>query len=256
MSSFPPPQLKYKLALSDIQEHRLSRLSIWRSFIVALCSTSVFLWVILPGWQIEHQSQISIEGNKLVSKNFIYSTLNFKYPQFIWAINSTNLAQKIEATPSIAGVRINKTLIPSKLIIFLQEKKPVALATFKGKVGFLDSDGQWIAQKFYDNISTDFALPKLKVLNYQTQYQQTWRNIYKLILSHSELQITELQWTQSGNLLVQTKIGKVLLGSNFSKLEQQFTTMLELQTLPNYLENSKIAYIDLSNSEPNLIQKY
>ena len=254
--SSPFPQLKYKLALIDLQESRLSRLAIWRATIVACFTIGIFLLSILPDWQIQHQSQISIKGNKLVSKQFVYSALNFEYPQFIWKIDGGNLAKQVELTPSVAEVRINKTLIPPKLIVFLQEKTPVALAILSGKVGFLDSNGQWIEQKFYDNISADFALPKLRVLNYNAQYQQTWRKLYQLVLSHPELEIKELQWSQSGDLLLKTKIGKVFLGSNSARLKTQFKTMLKLQALPNYLGSSKIDYIDLSSANLNLIQKY
>ena len=256
MSFIPPPQLKYKLALVDIQENRLSRLAIWRAAIVVCITISIFVLGILPYWQIEHQSQIIVKGNKLVSKNNIYQNLDFAYPQYIWTVNGGNLAQKVVRLPSVAEVRINKSLIPPQLIVFLQEKNPVALATLAGNVGFLDSNGQWIAQKNYDNIHADFALPKLKVINYQVQYQSTWQKIYQLILSHQELKITELKWSQSGNLFLQTKIGKVALGSNSTRLKKQFTTMLKLQTLPKYIENNKIDYIDLSSSDLNLIQKY
>ena len=256
MSSFPPPQIKYKLALVKAQDIRLSHQTLWRSCFVVFCAVSIFLLATLPYWQIKHQSQIEINGEKLISKSSIYNALKISYPQFIWKINGLNLAKQIESIPSIAGARINRIIIPPKLIVSLQEKAPIALATSQGKVGFLDTNGLWIDQKFYDNISADFALPKLKVLNYQIQYQPEWVDIYQLISLYPELEITELQWNQSGDLLLHTKIGKVFLGSDLSQLKRQFKTMLKLQNLPDYIENSQIAYIDLSNPNLDLIQKY
>lgn len=256
MSSFPPPQLKHKLALINIQKQRMSRIAIWRSGIVALFTVGVFLLTILPYWQIQHQSQIQVKGNRLVSNTFIYSTLNFEYPQFIWTINGSNLAKKIESLPSIDAIRINKNAIPPKLIITLQEKQPFAIAISSGDVGFLDLSGSWIAQKFYDNINEDFALPTIKVINYKPEYQQKWRSLCRLISLYSELNITEVQWSEHSDLLLSTKIGKVFLGSNSALLRKQFTTMLELLDLEGYDKKSKIAYIDLSNPKSSIIQKY
>ena len=108
MSSFPPSQLKYKLALVDIQKKRMSRLALWRSSIVAICTVGIFLLAILPYWQIQHQSQIQVKNNRLISDNFIYSNLNFEYPQFLWTINGSHLAKIVESVPSVNVARIDK----------------------------------------------------------------------------------------------------------------------------------------------------
>jgi cell division protein FtsQ len=256
MSAFPPPQLKYKLALVDIQEQRLAQIALWRACLVIGCAISLCLLLTQPYWQIKHQTQIQINGTKLLSKNTVYNALKFDYPQLIWTINGLNLMQKIESIPSVEATNITKQIIPPQLIISLQEKKPVALATFHEKVGFLDLDGQWIAQEFYENINTNLALPKLQVLNYQNRYQEPWKTIYQLISLHPELKITTVQWDESSNLFLHTKIGTVFLGGDLSQLKRQFKIMLQLQNLPAYVDNSQIAYIDLSNPNLNVIQKY
>jgi cell division protein FtsQ len=256
MSEFPPPQLKYKLALIDLQAQRLARIALWRACLVIGCAISLCLLLTQPYWQIQHYTQIQINDAKLVSKNTIYSALKFDYPQFIWTVNGLNLVQKIESIPSVEAANISKQIFPPQLIISLQEKKPVALATFQEKVGFLSLDGQWIAQEFYKNINTNFALPKLQVINYQTYYQQQWKSLYQLISLHPELKITKVQWDESNNLFLHTKIGTVFLGSDLSQLKRQFKIMLKLQNLPAYVDESKIAYIDLSNPNLNMIQKY
>jgi len=256
MSSFPPPKLQYKLAVIDIQEARLARIALWRSCLIIGCALSLGLLATLPYWKIKHQSQIYLSGNKLVNQNSLYTALEFGYPQFIWTINSTKLADKIESIPAIEVARIDKQIIPPKLTIYLQERIPVAIATSLGKVGFLDIDGEWIPQHLYENSSHDFSLPKLAVLNYQPQYQKSWKTIYQLISLYPELKISEIQWNHSGSLFVQTNLGRVFLGSDSSRLEQQFKIMSKLQNLPEHIEKSKIAYIDLSNPQLNSIQKY
>ena len=254
MTQFPPPKLQHKLAVLDLQERRLSRLAVWRSGLITCCALALGLSATLPYWKIKHQSQIQLDG-KLVSSETIYKVLNFPYPQFIWTINGSNFAQKLESIPSVQAARINKQIIPPKLIINLQERIPVAIATSRGKVGFLDIRGEWVAQEFYNNINSNFTLPELTVLNYQYSDRQTWIAIYQLISLYPELEINEIQWDNSG-LFIQTKLGRVFLGTNSVRLEQQFNILLKLQNLPEHIDNSEIAYIDLSNPQINLIQKY
>lgn len=256
MSAFPPPQLQYKLALVKLQKHRSRRISLWRACLLICCTMSLGLVATLPYWQIKQQTQLEITGDKLVSEKAIYSNLKFTYPQFIWTVNGLNLAQKIESIPSIETAKVNRRIIPPSIIISLQEKSPVAVATFQEEVGFIDSQGEWISLKFYDNINADYPLPKLKVINYERQFRAAWNRIYQLISLYPDLKISEVYWDQSGRLFIQTKIGQVFLGSELSRLEQQFKIMSKLQNLPDHLESSEIAYIDLSNSEVNLIQKY
>ncbi|MGF1588200.1 MAG: cell division protein FtsQ/DivIB [Pleurocapsa sp.] len=256
MSAFPPPQLQYKLALVKLQQHRLARLSLWRSCWIIICTMSLGLAATLPYWQIKYQSQIKINGEKLISENTIYDVLHFTYPQFIWTINGINLTQKIESIPSVEVAKVNKQLIPPQITISLQEKSPVALATFQGEIGFLDSQGTWIAEEFYSNINDSYLIPKLKVIDYKMQLRTTWRELYQLISLYPELEIDEVHWNQSNSLFLNTKIGQVFLGSELSRLEQQFKIMAKLKNLPAYLESSEINYVDLSNPDVFLIQKY
>ena len=256
MDVFPPPQLQHKLALVKVQKKKIYKISLWRSCSIVTLVMSLSWAATLPYWNIRHPNQIKISGNKLVGRDSVRTAIDFDYPQFIGTVNGLNISRQIESIPSIAVARVNKQITPPSLIISLQEKEPVAIATTEGKVGFLDARGEWISQHFYTNIGSKSSLPGLKAINYRSSYQQQWHEIYQLISLYPELKINEIQWQNSGDLFVQTKLGKVFLGSNSSRLEQQFKTMLELGNLPNKLKSSEIAYIDLSNPEVKLIQKY
>lgn len=255
MSGLPPSQLKYKLALAKVQKHHLARLALWRSCVLIGCTLGIGLAANLPYSKIEHQTQVEIEGTKLVSEDAIYTALDLAYPQFIWMLNGINLTQKIESIPSIEAAKVNRQALPPRIKISLQEKVPVAVATSQGKIGFIDRRGDWIASKFYAKIS-DRTLPKLKVIDYSIQSQQTWNKIYQLINLYPELKIDEVYFKDSGNLFVNTKIGRVFLGSETSLMERQFEVLARLENLPEHLDRSEINYIDLSNPESNLIHKY
>jgi len=256
MSVFPPPQLQYKLALVKLQQHRLTRLSLWRACFMVGCATGLGLLATVPNSQIESQSQIVINGEQLVSENTIRQALKFSYPQFIWSVNGIELARRIESIPSVAAVKVSKQIIPPTIAISLQEKTPVALATSQGQVGFLSQSGEWIEQKFYDNTDLDLPLPKLKVINYQSQFSSIWSKIYQLNLLYPELKITEVHWREGDGIFLKTKIGEVFLGSKSSRLEQQFKIISKLKNLSAQVDTEEIAYIDLSNPGVNLIQKY
>lgn len=256
MKEFPPPQLKYKLAVVKLQKQQTNRISLWRtSLMTGLTMTLGFLST-LNYWQIKEQHQIKISGEKLVAENTIYRSLNFNYPQPIWQINGEQLVSNIEAIPAIETAKINRRIIPPEITISLQEKQPVAVASWQGKVGFLDAQGTWIPQEFYRHLNPEKRLPKLKVIDYQLQFQQQWSQIYQLISLYPELKTSEVHWQQSGNIFIQTKTGRFFLGSELSRLEPQFQIMSKLKNLPQHLDSSQIVYIDLSHSEVNLIQRY
>lgn len=260
MTSSPPPKLQYKLAVLNIQQHRQSRIALWRSCFMVSCILGLGFLSSSSLWKIKDRSQLRFDGNRLVSTQTINDAIDFSYPQLIWSIEATNLAQKVESIPSVKAANVSRQIVPPRLIVSVQERTPTAIATSQGKMGFLDIDGEWIEQKFYTNIdnaqSSNFTLPKPIVQNYQSNYRQTWINLYRLISLYPELKINKVQWNQGGNLFLQTKIGKVALGANPSRLEKQFEIMLKLQNLSDSVERDQIAYIDLSNPDVNLIQKY
>ena len=251
-----PPQLQHKLALVKAQKRSLNKISLWRSSLIIAFTISLGWAAALPYWNIEHPNQIGINGEKLVSEDTIRNTIDFDYPRSIGTVNGLDISRRIESIPSIAAARVNKQIIPPRLIISLQEKEPVAIATLKGEVGFLNAEGEWISQQFYTNITSKTSLPDLKVINYRSEYRNQWHQIYRLISLYPELKINEIQWQKSGGLFVQAKIGKVFLGWETSRLEQQFKTMVKLDNLPSHLKSSEIAEIDLSNPKDMLIQKY
>lgn len=256
MGEFPPPQLQYKLALIKVQKQRLDKISLWRSCLIITLAMSLGWAATLPYWRIKDPSQIKIIGKKLVGEDSVRNAIDFEYPQFIGAVNGLDISRRIESIPSIAVAKVNKQIIPPHLIISLQEKEPVAIATSEGQVGFLNAEGEWISRQFYTDINSTTSLPDLKVINYPSENRNQWHQIYQLISLYPELKINEIEWQKTGGLFVQTKIGKVFLGFDSSRLEQQFKTMVKLDNLPSYFETSEIAYIDLSNPKVKLIQKY
>lgn len=256
MVEFSSPSLEPKLIRLGYQRRRKRRRSLWRSSMVISCALSLTGITASSYWQLKGREQVWIEGENLISETAIYTLLDLTYPQFLGTIPSYELAGKLESLPAIEAVRVSKQTIPPRLTIRLQERVPVALASSAGKVGFLDAEGNWIPPHLYKNISTNFPLPQLKVINFQPQDRASWSKIYRLISLYSTLKISEVRWDESESLFLKTELGTVYLGSDLSQLEDRFKVMVRLKNLPDRFDSSEIAYIDLSNPNLNLIQKY
>jgi cell division protein FtsQ len=249
-------KLKQKLSLLERRKRYCLYRSLWRSVFVGGCAIGLIFIFSLPYWQIQQKSQIQIEGATLVSKNTIFSKLGLTKPEYIWNISNHELVKKLETMSSLEAAKINKQIFPPRLIVLVKERQPVALALSKGKVAFLDRQGVWIPLTLYDRADRNFTLPKLKVVNFQPEYRDTWLELYRLITLYPIIKIEEIRWDESANLFLKTAIGTVYLGGNLSNLSNQFKTLARLKNLPNYFEISNIAYIDLSNPDFELIQKY
>ncbi len=248
--------LSSKLEHLRQKQQRERRRSLWRA-IVTIGGAIAFAGIGTSSyWQIKGETQVRIEGENLVSEAAIYTLLDLKYPQFLGATPSQKLAQKLESIPAIAAVRVSKQTIPPQLTIFIRERVPVALALSAGRVGFLDAEGTWIPSYLYGDLDKNFSLPQLKVINFQSQVRASWSEIYRLILAYPDIEITEVRWDESEGLFLKTELGRVYLGSDMSQLEDRFKVMVRLKNLPERFDSSKIAFIDLSNPQQNLIQKY
>ncbi len=256
MARLSSRKLQQNLHLLKQQKQKQLRLALWRSIVAISCTVGLLTVSRLPYWQIKESSQLDIGGENLIAEETLYSWLNFVYPQYIWSIPTQKLTKQLELMPSIAAAKITKQILPPRLIVKIQERTPVAIAAAAGKVGFLDPEGIWIDQKYYGKLRENLTLPSLKVINFQPSERNSWIKIYRLIRLYSVIKIEEITWDRSNGLFLKTEIGMVYLGSNRSQLEKQFKIMAQLKNLPDRVNPSEIAYIDLSNPNSNLIQKY
>jgi cell division protein FtsQ len=256
MTARPVSGLKQRVSLLERKKRRILYRDLWRSGFVTFFTTGLLLMASLPYWQIQQRFQVQIEGNKLVSKDTIYAILGLTKSQYIWNIPNQILAKKIETMASIEAAKVSKQIFPPRLIVLVKERQPVALASSIGKVGLLDSQGVWIPLDLYDRTQPGFKFPRLKVVNFKSEDRSGWSQIYRLISLYSAIKVDEVRWDGSANLFLKTEIGTIYLGSDLSKLPQQFKTLARLKNLPNYLEIGNVDYIDLSNPDFELIQKY
>ncbi len=255
MSTITSPELKRKLSRLKRQNREERQRAVWRAFFVSALAGSLIWVATLPQWQIKDRGQIYLKNNHLVKKEPILSSLALAYPQSIWTISSQQLSQQLESLPAIATAKVTRQILPPSLIVFLQERVPVAVAFSEGNMGFLDAEGTWLPGSFYQ-LDANFSMPTLKVTNWQPEYRSYWIEIYRLLTQYSTVKIFELRWEEPTNLILKTEIGTVYFGSPTERLKDKFIVLARLKNLPDYLKNSEIAYIDLRNPDLRLIEKY
>ncbi|WP_261220001.1 cell division protein FtsQ/DivIB [Ancylothrix sp. D3o] len=241
----------------------------WQTLGVSgLAAASV--WAISqPAWVIHQPEQISVFGNKFLSSETIRSLLPMKYPQSLLSVQPQEIAQKLETAAPIAKATVHRHLFPPGLTVHIKERYPVAIAQLsqgaldaKQKdsgnstsliVGVLDENGWWTPLKNYTALQQTIPLPSLKVIGNPSNYRENWPQLYQT-LSQSPVKVSEVDWQDSGNVILKTEIGTVHLGPYSSKFDEQLQVIDRMRQLPKHPRYSQIAYIDLKNPQSPAIK--
>jgi len=242
--------------------------AIWRSLVVSSLAGSVIWVTTQPDWVISEPEQINIEGNQFLSKPAIRSLLPLSYPQSLLRLQPFALAEVLESKGPIAEATVTRRLLPPALTIQVKERQPVAIALgaptadsgsalpIKPKpVGLLDSQGVWMPIESYMDLKRPFHLPTLKVIGLTTQNLSYWSQAYQAI-GNSPIKILEIDWRNPDNLIIKTELGMVHLGAFSPQFAEQLSVLDQMRKLPEKVNPSQIAYIDLQNPELPSIQMH
>ena len=256
MTAHRDPQLKQKLSLLKSEQRKIQYCYVWRSFVVSIFAGGMIAFAMSPRWQIKQQSQIIFKGDRLVKAAKLYPTIKISYPQSIVTIPSQQIERQLKSIPALESVRVNKTIFPPLVNIYIQERIPVATAVSSGKVGFLDRQGVWLDPSLYDPDNSKLPLTTIKVINFQPQYNTVWSEIFDLIAVYPTIDIKEVYWDRVGNLFLVTSNFKVLFGRDRSLLKHQFAI---LATFPDSALNKNlqnVAQIDLTNPDVPFLEQH
>jgi cell division protein FtsQ len=239
--------------------------ALWRTFAISSLA-GCLLWVaIQPMWVLNAPQQIVMKsGNQLLSDETIQSLLVLSYPQSLWRIQPSVIADSLKRQPTIAQASVSRRLFPPGLIIEIKERVPVAIVqTPKGgntdstskrvSVGLIDASGVWMPLEKYTSLNPTGKLPSLKVIGAPEQYLPYWTQLY-LLVSQSSVKVMEIDCQDPTNLILKTELGNVHLGPPSSQLSEQIKILTQLHHLPSKLNSSLIEYIDLQNPDNPLVQ--
>jgi len=224
---------------------------IWQiTFITGL--TGAMVWIaMLPDWQLRSSQQIDIEGNQLLSPDTIKKALPIKYPQSIFQIQPQAIATQLESSIPVSKVVISRTIFPSKLVIQVQERLPIANSARKGKSGFLDAEGIWMPTKSYPSTINK---PSLVVLEPSDRAIANWSSLYRQV-SQSQIKISQIDARDESNLILVTDIGIIYFGTYKASL---FTTQLEtldrLRNIHERVSSNNFKHIDVSQPDNPILE--
>jgi cell division protein FtsQ len=233
--------------------------TVWQSF--ALVSlTSGLLWAtVQPTWLIKTEQDVEVSGNKLLSSDKIQSLLPLSYPQSVWKIEPSRIAQSLQKQPLIAQASVTRRLFPPGLIIGVRERVPVAIAqkssakNDKTTISLIDATGVLIDVEANNLKTTRVGLPNLKVIGSHEQYREFWSQLYQAVSTVS-VKITEIDCQDLTNVILTTEIGRVHLGALGPQLTEQMKVLAQMRNLPTLVNTTKIQYIDLTNPDSPTVQ--
>lgn len=211
-------------------------------------------------WLIQSSAQLNVSGNHLLSDEAVQNLVPLTYPQSLMKVEPEVLAQQLLSRGPITAADVTRQLLPPRLNVHVEERVPVAVVLPVGEgdsaggtqylqAGFLDAHGAWMPLSSFGLGSASPQLPTLQLRGIQPQYQRYWPQIYETI-SRSPVAITEIDWQDPNNLVLETALGTVYLGPYSPELDQQLATLDKMRNLPDQLSDSEVARIDLSN--PNV----
>ena len=262
--------------------------ALWRALAVTGFTSALFWVAIQPMWVLKDSEQIVIKsGDRVLTQKDIYSLLGLSFPQSLWRVKPSVIADSLRKQPNIVKATVSRRLLPPGLMIEIQERVPVAiaqktqdqtvtnciLASFptgqpadvkscwqnsgtakkENELGLLDASGVWMPLSSYILINPKAKLPQLIVIGSRAQYQLFWTQVYEAI-SHSSLKVTEINFQDPTNLILKTELGNVHLGSPSNRLTGQIQALVQMRRLPDEVNPSNIDYIDIKNPAIPLVQ--
>jgi cell division protein FtsQ len=240
--------------------------AIWRTFAVSSLLGGL-LWVASqPMWVLESPKQIEIKsGSRSLSPEAIKTVLVLSYPQSLWRIEPSRVADSLTKQPTIAKASVNRRMFPPGLIIDIQERVPVARALTNqqatinrdtnsaSSTGLLDANGIWMNEEKYTSLNPTVKLPSLIVIGSFEQYRPYWNQLYQSV-SQSSVKVMEINCQDPTNIILKTELGYVHLGAASPQISEQIKVLAQMSHLPTQLNPNQIEYIDLKNPESPLVQ--
>lgn len=214
---------------------------------------SGFGWIITQSdWKISRAEQIQIEGNQYLSDQTVRSILAIPYPQLIIELAPAQLTAKLLAQGSIASAKIDRRLLPPRLIVQIQDLPPVAgvmASEHTEAQTFVNELGHQLPRSSY-NSTVWKSLPKLKLRLPTSGICPDFAQLSQVIRT-SPVAVGIIDCRNPQNLFLQTEVGKVRLGENQdrSRLTHQIQQLDLLRNWQQATDPTTVDYIDLENPD-------
>ena len=272
MPSQPPTPSPKELArrrqyLRD-QRRRKFYKGAWRSLMIVGLTWGLLRLATSPVWLIRSAAQLTVKNNERLSEEAIQELLPVDYPQPLLKVQPDELAASLESHAPIAAAAVSRRLLPPGLNVRVQERQPVAIAlpntdrpmqkipdesaAFRAP-GLIDAEGHWMPRNSFRKLGSTASEPTLVVRGMRAGDERYWHDIYAAI-AQSPVNITELDWSRSSNLVLQSDLGEVHLGPYGKGFEAQLVALDQLRSLEEKVNPEKVAFIDLRDPTHPIVE--
>ncbi|TDX53010.1 cell division protein FtsQ/DivIB [Orenia marismortui] len=192
-------------------------------------------------------TEIEIVGNKLLSDEYIVNFSKVKDIN-IFKIDRQEIAKRLLGLQQVKGVAVKRDL-PNKLILEINERRPVAIVGLKSSYQIIDNQG-WVIATSKNLAEWDLPLiTGVKIANHDDKVKFTTE--LKLAIDYLDLLSDQiLKEVSELNISKDKGIELYLLGGGVVKLGKKFDTKTKAQifiSVYNDLKSQakKVKYIDL-----------
>ena len=223
---------------------------LWRLAAMLLLSGG-FAWILLRhGWSLRGPEAVILKGNAALGTEQVVEAAKLRFPHPLLEVNPRVLEQQLIDSLPVQSVRVERQMLPARLIVSLSPQIPIAQAERQGPAGrergLLNTKGQWIP------LSNASPKPLTDILVRGWNDQQS-DQIAALLQQHERFEgmLKAVVLHPDGDIsLVTTSLGRIDLGGEPALLDTQIETIVHLnRTLPEHLRQARQGSLDLSNPD-------
>lgn len=244
-----PPGVERRRRLRQERRRELI-LQLWR--LSVLTTTAAGLgWILLAqGWTLRSQDQVVVGGSQRLGRDAVIEAAPLQFPLRLLSLQPSQIEASLLKQLPVQAVTVQRRLLPPGLKVTLEDRRPLASATRMGRqgleLGMVDGLGHWMSHTTVDHGEQPATSIKVR------GWTSAQRPVLALLLKKRDQLGSPLQTitvTADGSIsLTTTGLGVVQLGNDPGMIEQQLTTMRQLnRSLPAQLKRQPGSSLDLSD---------
>ncbi|USR92300.1 FtsQ-type POTRA domain-containing protein [Phormidium yuhuli AB48] len=268
MTPLPPHLLQQRRHRLRTRRQRRRLGMLWRLMIVGSAAAGSLWFLSHPNWVIQSPEDVHISGNQWLPDTIVRQQLPLSYPETLVQVSPQAIAHHLENNLPLSTARVQRQVLPPRLMIHVQERASVAVALLPPKrnpegvleeqVGLLDPEGLWVPMDSHDVLTQLPQLPALRVRGARQVYEQSWPEVYATLKASPVKveEVTEIDWRDPSQVILKTQtLGSVHLGTLNDRLPEKLKALDGLRYLPQEVEMREVEYIDLQNPDVPYLQK-
>jgi len=119
-------------------------------FLNSLSAALIYLFL-SNSWSEVSSTQVKVQGNKLFDKKEIIQASGLLLPEPLLEIIPKRIEKNLARELSLQAVSVHRQILPTKLVIEILEREPIAYAQRVGALGIekgmIDKNAEWIPIK-------------------------------------------------------------------------------------------------------------